>query len=75
MVRARFCHTTTLPEALLLEVVRDLVIDREMLVREGGLEPPRPETLEPKSSASANSATRASARQVYNAVVGVPASA
>lgn len=34
----------------------------EFMVREGGLEPPRPETLEPKSSASANSATRAWAR-------------
>src|SRR5699024_5803932 len=29
------------------------------VVREGGLEPPRPKTLEPKSSASADSATRA----------------
>ena len=28
-------------------------------VRGGGLEPPRPKALEPKSSASANSATRA----------------
>ncbi len=34
--------------------------DTAAVVREGGLEPPRPETLEPKSSASANSATRAS---------------
>ncbi len=33
--------------------------NRGALVREGGLEPPRPKTLEPKSSASANSATRA----------------
>jgi hypothetical protein len=31
------------------------------VVRKGGLEPPRPRTLEPKSSASANSATRARA--------------
>ena len=32
----------------------------QSLVREKGLEPSRPKTLEPKSSASANSATRAS---------------
>ena len=36
------------------------------MVRVEGLEPPRRETLDPKSSASANSATRAQ----YNYMVG-----
>lgn len=34
-------------------------LSKSMMVRERGLEPLRPKTLEPKSSASANSATRA----------------
>ena len=35
------------------------------MVRERGLEPPRPKALEPKSSASANSATRAQPGRNY----------
>ena len=40
-----------------------------LLVREGGLEPPRPEwTLEPESSESTNSTTRAYCQLAYNSI-------
>ena len=40
-----------------------------LLVREGGLEPPRPEwTLEPESSESTNSTTRACCQLAYNSI-------
>ena len=39
------------------------------MVREGGLEPPRPEwTLEPESSESTNSTTRACCQLAYNSI-------
>ena len=42
---------------------------KKMLVREGGVEPPRPKALEPKSSASANSATLAQGGAVQTSML------
>ncbi len=41
-------------------------------MRVEGLEPPRRETLDPKSSASANSATRANSNMNYNSILETP---